>query len=129
MSKAIQHGDFCWTELRTTNTEEAKAFYQALFGWKYEEHDIAQIIYTMIKSASDEDSGGIRAIPKEKQDLISPCWLSYVYVDDVDEAVKKAEELGAKTKLPPMEITDYGRLAVLEDPAGAVFALWHPLKS
>jgi uncharacterized protein len=44
----------------------------------------------------------------------------------VDEAVKKAEGLGAKVLAPPFDVMDVGRMAVLQDPTGAVFEVWQP---
>ena len=52
----------------------------------------------------------------------------YVTVADVDEAAKRAEALGAKVLAPPFEVMDAGRMAVLQDPTGAVFQVWQATK-
>jgi predicted enzyme related to lactoylglutathione lyase len=51
-----------------------------------------------------------------------------VTVQNVDEAVKKAEGLGAKVFAPPFDVMDAGRMAVLQDPTGAVFQVWQANK-
>jgi hypothetical protein len=53
-----------------------------------------------------------------------PFWLVYFGADDADTGVAKAGELGAETLVPPSDIGPNGRIAVLQDPQGAVFALY-----
>ena len=62
--------------------------------------------------------------PEEQQMGVPPHWNAYVTVANVDEAAKKAESLGAKVLAPPFDVMDYGRMAVLQDPTGAVFQVW-----
>jgi predicted enzyme related to lactoylglutathione lyase len=40
-------------------------------------------------------------------------------VDNIDETVKKVEELGGKVIVPPMDIPEVGRFSVFADPQGA----------
>jgi len=49
--------------------------------------------------------------------------LAYFYVANCDEMAAKAKELGGKTLLAPMAIEKVGRMAILADPQGAVFAI------
>ena len=42
---------------------------------------------------------------------------------------KKAESLGAKVLMPPFDVMDAGRMAVLQDPTGAVFQIWQAKRS
>jgi len=46
-------------------------------------------------------------------------------VDDVDASASKAKGLGAKLCLDPMTIENVGRMAVIADPQGAAFAIFH----
>ncbi len=50
-----------------------------------------------------------------------PHWSVYFAVDDTDAMTSKAESLGAKVMVPPSDIPEVGRFAVLQDPQGAVF--------
>jgi len=52
-----------------------------------------------------------------------------VTVANVDETVKKAQSLGAKVFAPPFDVMDAGRMAVLQDPTGAVFQVWQAGRS
>jgi hypothetical protein len=60
--------------------------------------------------------------PPEMGD-VPPNWLVYFTVDDCDEKMRKATELGARTIAPPSDIPDTGRFAILQDPQGAAFAI------
>jgi predicted enzyme related to lactoylglutathione lyase len=46
-----------------------------------------------------------------------------VTVDDVDATPAKAESLGGKTVMPPMDVPGVGRVAVPQDPQGAVLCV------
>jgi hypothetical protein len=55
-----------------------------------------------------------------------PHWLAYFYVSNCDETAAKTNELGGKTLLAPLTIEKVGRMAILADPQGAVFAVIGP---
>ena len=50
----------------------------------------------------------------------------YAGVDDVDGTLQKAESLGAKTAMPPMDLPMGGRIALFVDPQGHTFGLFRP---
>jgi hypothetical protein len=52
-------------------------------------------------------------------------WLPFFAVDDCDGTAAHAQALGALVKLPPTELPRMGRFAVLEDPQGAAFGVFH----
>jgi predicted enzyme related to lactoylglutathione lyase len=55
-------------------------------------------------------------------------WKSYVTVDNIDETAKMAESLGGKICLPPTDIPEVGRFAIIVDPQGGVIAAISYLK-
>ncbi|MDX1388121.1 MAG: VOC family protein, partial [Acidobacteriota bacterium] len=57
---------------------------------------------------------------------IPPYWATYVNVADVDATVEKAQSLGGSVGAPPMDVPDVGRIAFLQDPTGAMIALFKP---
>jgi len=126
MSEMPRAGQFCWNELVTSDTKAAGEFYTKLLGWSAIEQDMGEFKYTMFK-AGDEDAGGMMAIQKEWGD-VPPHWMSYILVDDVDASTKKAEELGAKVCVPPMDIPNVGRFSTITDPTGASVSLFMPKK-
>ena len=60
---------------------------------------------------------------------MTPSWLSYWSVNDVDKAFEKAKSLGAQANMPPTDIPGVGRSATLIDPTGAAFALFSAPKT
>ena len=68
---------------------------------------------------------GIMDLPEEaRAGGAPPHWLGYVSTPDTDATVEKAKGLGAQVLVEPKDIPDVGRLAVLCDPQGAVFAVF-----
>ncbi len=53
-----------------------------------------------------------------------PFWTSYVDVVDADETTTKAKELGAVVIRGAFDVFTLGRMSVIQDPTGAVFATW-----
>jgi uncharacterized protein len=119
--KLTKHGMFSWSELQTTDVAGAKRFYTGLFGWKTEEMDMPGMPYTIV-SAGGEQIGGMMALPPQAKGM-PPFWGLYVSVDNVDAAVKQAQQLGGAVVVPPMDIPMVGRFAVLKDPQGAMLSV------
>ena len=113
-------GALCWCELDTTDTASAQKFYTGLFGWG------AKVSPEYTEWQKNGTSiGGMMKIP-EQWGPMPPSWLVYFAADDVDATAAKAEKSGGKTIVPPTNIPDMGRFAVLADPQGAVFAIFRP---
>jgi hypothetical protein len=53
-----------------------------------------------------------------------PHWLSYISVACVNEAARRARELGGSVLVEPFDVLDVGRMALIQDVSGAVVALW-----
>ncbi len=116
------HGAFSWMELLTTDQKAAEQFYSQLLGWQLEPMSMGDQTYTVVK-VQGEPVGGIMNMPKEVPPGVPPHWGTYITVTDIEATVKKAAELGAKIQVPPRDIPDVGRFAVLADPQGAYFSV------
>src|ERR1035438_9247519 len=60
---------------------------------------------------------------------VPPHWNLYIAVENADAAATKAAALGAKVLAPAFDVMDAGRMAILEDPTGAVFIVWQANKN
>lgn len=118
----VPHGSICWTELGSKDVEAAKKFYTELLGWKLTESKAAGMSYTEIV-VGEQHVGGMYQITAECGGDAPSHWMSYVAVDDVDEAARRVWELGGKVSVPPMDIPNVGRFCVINDPAGAAISL------
>ena len=122
MPTTIDRGLFVWHELNTTDVESADRFYSRLIGWKTTAWDPnpSYKIWTMGR----EGRGGLYAIHEEPNAVAPPPhWLTYIGTPDVDATVRQAVELGGKVVTPAYEVPGIGRMAVLQDPQGAMFAV------
>lgn len=116
-------GTFCWVECGTSDGEAAKKFYTGLFGWSFEDNPMGPgQIYTMLKQ-DGKDIGGLFQMGAEMAG-VPPHWLSYVSVTSADETAQKAKAAGATLLKEPFDVFTIGRMAVIQDPTGAVFAIW-----
>ena len=61
---------------------------------------------------------------EQRRQGVPPHWMVYVAVAGADAADARARELGARVVAGPLDVADQGRMAVLQDPQGAHFALW-----
>jgi len=116
------HGTLCWADLSTPDPERAKAFYSGLFGWQLTVGEKDTSGYLHIKNGEDFIGGVPPA--KHRQPGVPAHWMAYFQVDDVDVTANKAKEMGAKLCLPPMSMEGVGRLAVIGDAQGAMFAIF-----
>src|SRR5688572_26367637 len=113
---------FVHLELMTTDVAKSKDFYGKLFDWKMEDIQMPERVYTMIKVGEGTGGGMLKnPIPNAPSS-----WLAYVLVDDIRKATDKAKSLGATVMKDVTEVPDMGRLSILVDPTGAMFALWKP---
>jgi predicted enzyme related to lactoylglutathione lyase len=116
---------FCWIELGTTDAAAAKSFYGELLGWTFNDMPAGpDMVYTMTQRDGTTATGLYQLTEEMKSQGIPPNWLSYVSVANVDETAAKAKSLGATIAKEPFDVMEVGRMAVIEDPTGAVFALW-----
>jgi uncharacterized protein len=118
-------GTFCWVELATSDNVAAKKFYTQLFGWTFEDHPMGpDMVYTMLK-LNGKDVGALYKLMSEQVSQgVPPNWLSYISVASADEATVKAKAAGATILKDPFDVMTVGRMSVVQDPTGAVFAFW-----
>jgi predicted enzyme related to lactoylglutathione lyase len=115
-----------WTDLASPDLDASQQFYGSLFGWQFESQDTgdAENPYVMARQNGKDVAGMMRLSPEMQAGGMPPVWSTYVTVADVEESAAKAKDLGGAILSEPMDVMDVGRMAVLADPAGAVFCIW-----
>jgi predicted enzyme related to lactoylglutathione lyase len=117
------HGQFVWYELTTPDVESALAFYPRFTGWGKQPFDKD---YNMFTTGGAPVAGIFRLNEQMQQQGVPPNWMPYIEATDVDATASKAASLGGTVVVPPADIPEVGRFAVLKDPQGATFGLYKP---
>lgn len=115
------HGAFSWSELTTPDPAAAAAFYGQLFGWTVKDPDATMGDYR-VASVGETMVAGLCA-PFPGAPPAPPHWGVYITVEDADASAARCVSLGGKTLVAPMDVPTVGRMAVLQDPQGAVFCV------
>jgi len=102
-------------EIAGSDATGLQKFYSSLFAWKIDADN--PMNYGMVDTA-EGIGGGVGPSPDGEKHL-----TFYVQVADLQAALDKAEKLGAKTVMPPMDIPDGPSIAQFADPAGNVVGL------
>jgi len=112
-------GQFSWNELITEDTAGAAAFYTHLFGWQ-----AAAMPGGMPYTLFMKDGLHAGGMMKPMHAGTPPMWLAYVTVESADASAARIAELGGKICAPPFDIPNVGRIAVAQDPQGAMFGIF-----
>ncbi|WP_438277419.1 VOC family protein [Nitrobacter sp.] len=123
-SSSSSVGRFVWYELMTSDVEAAKAFYTKVVGWQAEDTAATGMTYTLFK-VGEVHAAGLMALTEDARNRgVPPCWTGYVAVDDVDASSDQFKKHGGAVHVPPCDIPNTGRFAIVADPQGAVLALF-----
>ncbi|MCM2412454.1 MULTISPECIES: VOC family protein [unclassified Streptomyces] len=138
--KQNEPGSFCWTEVYTRQKDRVDPFYEKVFGFRSTDPDEvgsgapgtdeARIDFRMWSPAGTEPGpdtavGGRSVITDAFPAVLPSYFLNYFAVADCDASAETTVRLGGRVLEPPFDIP-YGRMAVLQDNQGAVFAVLQP---
>jgi len=119
----LETNTMCWQELTTTDAASATKFYVEMFGWNAQSVPMGDLDYTLLYNAG-QMVAGLMPQPKAMVDAKAPSfWTVYFEVADCDATAEKARQLGGSIVMPPTDIPNVGRFAVLKDLDGAAFAI------
>jgi predicted enzyme related to lactoylglutathione lyase len=97
--------------------KQLQDFFSGLFGWKVDANN--PMNYGMTDPGETGIGGGIASGQEGEGARVTV----YVEVDDLPAYLKKAEGLGGKTLMPPMQVPGGPEIAMLADPAGNTIGL------
>ncbi len=114
------HGKFVWNELNTHDLAGAKKFLSTTLGWSFDAMPIPDGTYWIAKKGEERIGGLFDMSGDAHCKSVPEHWLSYIAVDDIDARYKKALAAGAKEGRAPFDIPNVGRIAILQQPGGAM---------
>lgn len=110
-------------QILSTAPEETARFYSSVFGWSVDDNNAMG--YRRVSTGSELGiQGGIWPAPPQAANFVQ----LFITVDDVKRCVTKAEEMGAKTIIPPTVLPEGDELAVMHDPQGMSFGVFRGAK-
>ncbi|MBU2955522.1 VOC family protein [Marinobacter sp. F3R08] len=127
------HGEFIWYELLTDNSDAALTFYRAILGWQATDSGQPGMDYRILSnhdkgSGESHDVCGLLTLTEAmRRSGARPVWLGYIGVDDVDLAIANIISAGGSKQMPPTDIPNVGRIAMVTDPQGTPFYIMRSL--
>jgi predicted enzyme related to lactoylglutathione lyase len=119
--------NLAYFEVPADDLKRAKRFYKDLLNWEFAKTDNPDIPleYWMITTGPAEENtvnmGGMYQRPGPMAGI-----LTYVKVEQLDEALAKVESLGGRIVNPKMSVKMVGSMATVVDTEGNMIALWEP---
>ena len=110
--------EICHIEIPALDVNRAAKFYEDLFGWKMTRWGDGEDY--ILFNTGKEPSGGIMRVEEVKEGSL----IIYIYVEDIPEALGKAETLGAERIQEKMEIPNVGFWGSFRDTEGNVIGLF-----
>ena len=111
-----------WVEVSCADPKKAWDFYKKLFGWKIEGGAAPEgggMLHGSIDTGGPGARGGIGSSPDGQ-----PRVTIYASVDDLPKYLERAESLGGKTVVQPMQVDEHTHIAVFVDPQGTTFGMY-----
>lgn len=117
-----EHGSMTWCEVNTRDSAAARDFYSKLLNASPQKMEGVDYYYIMQRG--EAMFHGVLQMDAQWEG-IPPHWMGYFQVDNTDAAIERAVAAGGKLAVPAFDM-EYGRMAVISDPAGAVFSIVQP---
>jgi hypothetical protein len=117
-------GKITWVDLTIPNAKKIKDFYTKTVGWKVQQLSMGDYDdYVMVSPTSKENISGI--CHKRGGNAEYPAqWLIYITVAGLTKSINTCKKLGGKIIVKPKVYAGMGKYCVIQDPAGAVCALF-----
>lgn len=120
-------GTIGWADLTVLDAAALKQFYHEVVGWEPAELEMGGYNDYCMNSAEGEAVAGI-CYARGHNAGLPPQWLVYITVENLEHSIHRCTEFGGRVIAGPRSFGPQGRSCVIQDPAGAVAALWEPAR-
>lgn len=118
-------GAIGWIDLTVPDAPQVRDFYAAVAGWRAEPVDMGEYADFAMAPADGPPVAGICHARGSNAGLPAQ-WIIYIVVADLDAALAEVPARGGSVVRPVTDMGASGRYAVVQDPGGAVAALFQP---
>lgn len=123
-----EHGTVHWSELISADPAASVAFFEKVAGWQVSEMPMPEGTY-YVCMANGAPAAGIMDVASIGDPNVTPHWMTYIAVSDIDATVAEIPTLGGAVLRPPFDIPNVGRIAIVQDPGKGVVGLMTPAPS
>jgi predicted enzyme related to lactoylglutathione lyase len=117
-------GAIAWVDLTVMEANRVREFYSSVVGWESAPVSMGDYDdFNMISPGQSDPTAGICHARGVNADLPAQ-WMIYITVEDVDKSAEQCMKMGGKVLVGPKNMGPGGRYCVIQDPAGAVAALY-----
>jgi predicted enzyme related to lactoylglutathione lyase len=116
VAPTLRHGKLCYVELPARDAEESARFYEQAFGWESRRRGDGALAF-------DDPTGEVSGAFREGRTASDPGLVLYVWVDDIEAAIARVQELGAEI-VQPLGADAPELTARFRDPGGNVLGLY-----
>jgi predicted enzyme related to lactoylglutathione lyase len=121
-----QIGSIGWIDLTVEKAEQICDFYRRVTGWEFSPVDMGGYHdFCMDQPEDGKSVAGICHKRGSNAELPSQ-WLIYITVANLEQSIARCTEGGGQLLAGPKNYAGQGRYCVIQDPAGAVAALFEP---
>ena len=118
-------GTVLWRDLTVADAERVRDCYAHVVGWESAAVDMGSYSdFNMLAPGSSEPVAGVCHARGANADLPAQ-WLMYIIVEDVSRSAADCVRLGGRVVNGPRPMSG-GLFCVVQDPSGAVCALYQP---
>lgn len=117
-------GTIGWHDLTVDDADGIRDFYANVIGWTHANVSMGEYNDYVMLPPGGEGVAGVCHRRGSNVEL-PPVWMVYFIVDDVEESAAACAAAGGKVRVAPRAMAG-GAYCVIEDPAGAVCALYQP---
>jgi predicted enzyme related to lactoylglutathione lyase len=114
-------GALAWVGLAAADAPVAVAFYAAAFDWEA----VPEANHTLLRRAGSDVALVYPQTPQARAANVTSHWTPFFSVADTELLLERLAESGGVALRGPFDVPG-GRMAAIQDPAGAVFSTWEP---
>ncbi|HEY5835728.1 VOC family protein [Streptomyces sp.] len=114
-------GTPCWVDAMFSDLEGAKHFYGDVLGWTFGESAGEYGNYTQAYSEGKAVAAVVPPMPGAEG---QSAWCLYLASRDAAATAEKVKAAGGELLMEPMQVGDFGTMALAKEPSGAVLGVW-----